>query len=128
SSNKLVGEIPQELTALTGLLGLNLSHSYLNGVIPKDIGNMTSLFSLDFSANQFTGMIHQSITALTFLSYLNLSYNSLSGRIPTRNQLQTLTDPSLYAGNRDLCGAPLPKNCSNHEDPTGKNRYEDAKN
>nr|GEW41150.1 hypothetical protein [Tanacetum cinerariifolium] len=113
SSNKLVGEIPQELTALTGLLGLNLSHNHLNGVIPKDIGNMTSLFS-------------QSITALTFLSYLNLSYNSLSGRIPTGNQLQTLTDPSLYVGNRDLCGAPLPKKCSNQEVPTSNNSYKDA--
>ncbi|GJW89043.1 hypothetical protein Tco_0164383, partial [Tanacetum coccineum] len=41
----------------------------------------------------------------------------------------TLTDPSIYAGNRDLCGAPLPKNCSYHEDPTTtttNEKYEDA--
>ncbi|PWA94706.1 leucine-rich repeat protein [Artemisia annua] len=118
SSNKLTGEIPQELTALTLLVGLNLSHNHLSGGIPDSLGNMKALNSLDFSDNQLTGMIPPSITALNFLSHLNLSHNNLSGRIPTGNQLQTLTDPSIYAGNRDLCGTPLEKNCSNHEDPT----------
>nr|GEY96156.1 retrotransposon protein, putative, Ty1-copia subclass [Tanacetum cinerariifolium] len=55
---------------------------------------------------------------LNFLSHLNLSHNNLSGRIPTGNQLQTLIDPSIYAGNRGLCGTPLEKSCSSHEDPT----------
>ncbi|PWA49025.1 leucine-rich repeat protein [Artemisia annua] len=129
SSNKLVGEIPQELTTLRVLLGLNLSHNHLTGRIPKDIGNMTSLFSLDFSANKLTGTIPPSISALNFLSLLNLSHNNLSGQIPTGNQLQTLTDPSIYAGNRDLCGATLPNKCSNHEDTTtntSMNKYEDT--
>ncbi|GJT57886.1 putative non-specific serine/threonine protein kinase [Tanacetum coccineum] len=128
SSNKLVGDIPQELTALIGLLGLNLSHNDLNGVIPKGIGNMTSLFSIDLSANILTGTIPQSMATLNFLSHLNLSNNNLSGRIPTGNQLRTLTDPSMYAGNRDLCGVPLPKTCSNPENRptiTSKNEYED---
>ncbi|PWA35614.1 leucine-rich repeat domain, L domain-like protein [Artemisia annua] len=129
SSNKLVGEIPQELTTLVGLLGLNLSHNHLDGVIPKGIGNMTSLFSLDLSANILNGTIPLSIATLNFLSHLNLSQNSLSGRIPTGNQLQTLTDPSMYAGNRDLCGAPLTKTCSNLENSptrTSTNEYEDG--
>lgn len=88
---------------------------------------MKSLNSLDFSGNELTGMIPPSMAALNFLSYLNLSHNFLSGQIPTGNQLQTLNDPSIYADNRDLCGAPLPKNCSNHEDPTtitSKTKYE----
>ncbi|PWA49027.1 leucine-rich repeat protein [Artemisia annua] len=129
SSNKLIGEIPRELTALSGLLGLNLSHNHLIGHIPKCIGNMTSLFSLDFSSNELIGTIPPSIASLNFLSHLNLSHNNLSGRIPTGNQLQTLTDPSIYAANKDLCGAPLPKNCFNHEDTTtdtSKNKHEDA--
>ncbi|KAK9067510.1 hypothetical protein SSX86_011621 [Deinandra increscens subsp. villosa] len=49
--------------------------------------------------------------------YLDMSNNNLSGRIPTGSQLQTL-EPSIYVGNTDLCGAPLSKNCSMHEDPT----------
>ncbi|PWA35051.1 leucine-rich repeat protein [Artemisia annua] len=118
SSNNLVGEIPVELMSLSALVGLNLSNNHLNGGIPDSIGNMKALNSLDFSGNQLTGPIPPSITALNFLSYLNLSHNNLSGQIPTGNQLQTLTDPSIYVGNRDLCGAPLPKNCSNNEDQT----------
>nr|KAJ0194139.1 hypothetical protein LSAT_V11C800442610 [Lactuca sativa] len=118
SSNKLVGEIPVELTALCMLVGLNLSNNHLSGVIPGSIGNLTALNSLDLSRNELTGMIPRSMAALTFLSYLNLSRNNLWGRIPTGNQLQTLDDPSIYVGNKDLCGPPLPKICSNQVDPT----------
>ncbi|KAM0028250.1 putative non-specific serine/threonine protein kinase [Helianthus debilis subsp. tardiflorus] len=128
SSNKLVGDIPVELTALYALVGLNLSNNHLSGRIPDNIGNMKALFSLDLSGNKLSGLIPPSIAALHFLSYLNLSNNNLSGQIPTGNQLQTLIDPSIYAGNKYLCGAPLPENCSNHEDPTAtpKNKYKAA--
>ncbi|XP_023745085.1 receptor-like protein 47 [Lactuca sativa] len=117
SSNKLVGEIPDELTALTMLMGLNLSNNHLTGGIPDTIGNMLKLESLDFSRNELNGVIPPSMAALTFLSHLNLSHNNLSGQIPAGNQLQTLDDPSIYVGNKDLCGPPLLKNCSNHENP-----------
>ncbi|KAL7590002.1 hypothetical protein Lser_V15G40712 [Lactuca serriola] len=79
SSNKLVGEIPVELTRLSMLMGLNLSNNLLSGGIPNNIGNMTKLESVDFSRNELTGMIPPSIEALTFLSHLNLSHNHLSG-------------------------------------------------
>ncbi|GJV05646.1 leucine-rich repeat protein [Tanacetum coccineum] len=128
SSNKLIGEIPVELMSLFALVGLNLSNNHLIGSIPNSIGNMKALSSLDFSGNQLTGPIPPSIGALSFLSHLNLSHNNLSGQIPTGNQLQTLTDPSIYVGNRDLCGAPLPKNCSNNEDQTTVHKNSKAAN
>ncbi|KAL5549308.1 hypothetical protein UlMin_004539 [Ulmus minor] len=111
SSNKLVGHIPDELTTLVGLLGLNLSHNNLSGSIPPNIGNIASLESLDLSDNQLSGTIPNSMSIITSLSYLNLSHNKLSGKIPKGNQLQTLTDPSIYAGNLKLCGDPLPDKC-----------------
>ncbi|XP_023734051.1 receptor-like protein EIX2 [Lactuca sativa] len=126
SSNKLVGEIPKELALLFGLLGLNLSNNHLTGRIPDRIGDMNSLMSLDLSKNHLSGMIPQSLSSLTFLSHLNLSHNNLSGRIPTGSQLQTLTDPSIYDGNNELCGSPLPINCNHDEVPeTGRNAEED---
>ncbi|KAJ0764026.1 putative non-specific serine/threonine protein kinase [Helianthus annuus] len=129
SSNKLTGEIPPEITTLARLMGLNLSHNHLSGSIPDSIGNMKALNSIDFSDNQLNGTIPPSMAALNFLSFMNLSHNNLSGRIPTGNQLRTLIDPSMYAGNRDLCGAPLPNNCSNDENPpatASKNKYKNA--
>ncbi|KAH6804400.1 hypothetical protein C2S51_032647 [Perilla frutescens var. frutescens] len=57
SSNHLVGEIPWELTNLSGLLDLNLSRNHLRGQIPAEIGDMKSLESLDLSINYLWGII-----------------------------------------------------------------------
>ncbi|RWR91753.1 putative inactive leucine-rich repeat receptor-like protein kinase [Cinnamomum micranthum f. kanehirae] len=111
SRNSLSGEIPQELTSLHGLQSLNLSGNHLEGKIPENIGDLQQLESLDLSQNHLSGTIPSSISALTFLSSLNLANNNLSGRIPSGSQLQTFNDPSIYAGNYDLCGLPLPKPC-----------------
>ena len=111
SDNKLVGIILEELCLLSGLHGLNLSHNHLSGNIPSKIGEMKLLESLDLSDNNLSGSIPHSMSALQYISKLNLSNNNLSGKIPTGNQLQTLNDPSNYAGNLDLCGDPLPKKC-----------------
>ncbi|WVZ14956.1 hypothetical protein V8G54_012522 [Vigna mungo] len=112
SNNKLVGEIPREITYLNGLLYLNLSHNQLIGHIPQSIGNMESLLSIDFSRNKLYGEIPPTISYLTFLSMLDLSYNNLNGKIPTGTQLQTF-DASNFIGN-NLCGPPLPINCNSN--------------
>ncbi|CAI9300189.1 unnamed protein product [Lactuca saligna] len=105
-------DLSSNKTALIKLVGLNLSNNHLSRYIPDSIGNMTELESLDLSGNELNGMIPPSMANLTFLSRLKLSHNNLYGRIPTGRQLQTLTDPSIYEGNKDLCGPPLPNNCS----------------
>ncbi|KAH7520925.1 hypothetical protein FEM48_Zijuj08G0197400 [Ziziphus jujuba var. spinosa] len=117
SSNQIIGTIPEELTNLIALHGLNLSNNHLQGHIPNTTGALNSLESLDFSRNQLSGSIPGSIAFLTSLSHLNLSYNMLSGKIPTGNRLQTLVDPSIYAGNSGLCGAPLPECAASDEPP-----------
>ncbi|KAK1260968.1 hypothetical protein QJS04_geneDACA001966 [Acorus gramineus] len=111
SNNGLSGDIPKELMKLTGLRFFNLSRNQLTGKIPQNIGGLGLLESLDLSLNKLSGEIPSTMSRLTSLEFLNLSYNELSGRIPSGNQLQTFTDPSIYIGNHDLCGIPLPIQC-----------------
>ncbi|XP_019157739.1 PREDICTED: receptor-like protein 12 [Ipomoea nil] len=53
----------------------------LTGNIPKKIGDMKQLESIDLSRNHFSGEIPYSLSNLNFLSYLNLTYNNLSGKL-----------------------------------------------
>ncbi|KAL4625572.1 hypothetical protein ACB092_05G036000 [Castanea dentata] len=111
SSNNLSGSIPSEISVLSELCFLNLSQNQLIGKIPEKIGIMKKLESIDLSQNHLSGEIPLSLSSLTFLSHLNLSYNNLSGKIPLGTQLQTF-DALSYIGNPQLCGYPLPRNCT----------------
>ncbi|KAK9664146.1 hypothetical protein RND81_14G022100 [Saponaria officinalis] len=117
SSNNLVGTIPEELTNISALFALNLSFNHLTGHIPENIGNLGNVESLDLSNNHLSGTIPQSLSSISWISYLNLSNNNLHGPIPTGRQLQTLDNPSIYAGNSGLCGFPLPNNCTKPDPP-----------
>ncbi|TYI03402.1 hypothetical protein ES332_A11G336900v1 [Gossypium tomentosum] len=115
STNRLIGEIPKELGSLVELRSLNLSGNLLIGNIPDEIGNM-ELESLDLSMNQLNGEIPSSFSNLNFLNHFNVSYNNLTGQIPTSTQLQSFGNFS-YMGNH-LYGPPLTTNCSTNRTPT----------
>ncbi|KAL5572459.1 hypothetical protein UlMin_022056 [Ulmus minor] len=116
SSNKLMGEIPEEITELIGLVTLNLSRNNLSGHIPFRIGRLKQLDALDLSNNKFSGVIPLSLSEVDRLSTLDLSSNNLSGKIPTSTQLQSF-DATCYIRNPQLCGAPLVK-CPGEEHET----------
>uniref|UniRef100_R7W6P4 Putative LRR receptor-like serine/threonine-protein kinase n=1 Tax=Aegilops tauschii TaxID=37682 RepID=R7W6P4_AEGTA len=120
---------PEGLKDCTSMSGLDLSNKKNSGPIPYDIAQqMPYLTYLDLSNNRFSGEIPQSITNLAYLNVLKLQHNQLSGQIPERlSMLSRLTtfnvadnflsgpiptfahdfSPLYFAGNRDLCGAPL---------------------
>ncbi|KAI3729911.1 hypothetical protein L6452_18583 [Arctium lappa] len=119
SSNRLIGEIPGEITSLLALIALNLSRNTLTGPVPEDIGRLRRLDFLDLSRNNLVGGIPTSLSLLSNLGVLDLSFNNLSGRIPKSTQLQSF-DVSSYTGNPALCGVPLPDGCPGDE-PSGGN-------
>ncbi|KAM7473372.1 hypothetical protein LguiB_020615 [Lonicera macranthoides] len=130
SSNRLVGQIPQELASLEGLISLNLSRNNLTGHIIQKISQMKMLEILDLSKNQISGAIPIGLGSLHFLSVLDLSSNNFSGKIPLSTQLQTF-NASVYAGNDKLCGLPLPNKCPEDETtsfppPTDHGKDEDT--
>ncbi|KAH0706943.1 hypothetical protein KY289_012019 [Solanum tuberosum] len=110
SSNHFEGVIPKTLKDLSSLWLLNLSHNNLKGDIPMELGQLNMLEALDLSWNQLTGKIPQELTRMNFLAFLNLSQNHLVGPIPQGPQFNTFENDS-YGGNLDLCGPPLSKQC-----------------
>ncbi|WVZ71956.1 hypothetical protein U9M48_020483 [Paspalum notatum var. saurae] len=118
STNKLTGNIPEDVIALDALVSLNLSWNNISGLLPNKIGEMQSLESLDLSRNDISGEIPATMSNMTFLSYMDFSYNNFTGKIPSGAQLDTLyaANPSMYNGNIGLCGHPLPNNCSSKGD------------
>ncbi|XP_054790989.1 receptor-like protein EIX2 [Prosopis cineraria] len=115
SSNNMSGKIPPEIFSLTELQSLNLSRDQFDENIPNEIRDMKKLESLDLASNQLSGEIPQDRAELSFLEGLNLSFNNFTGKIPTGTQLQGF-DPQSFMGNPRLCGAPLPKNCTDKEE------------
>ncbi|MBA0578648.1 receptor-like protein EIX2 [Gossypium raimondii] len=110
-----LGEIPQEIASLQGLISLNLSRNTLSGCIIREIGQLKAMESLDLSTNNLSGEISKSMFDLYFLCVLDLSNNNLFRRIPLSTQLQSF-DATSYSGNPRLCRTPL-KKCPGNELP-----------
>jgi Leucine-rich repeat (LRR) protein len=115
SNNKFEGEIPKVVGHLKGLKSLNLSYNFLTGPIPSCLGTLTELESLDLSQNKLDGLIPLQLTQLTFLEPFNVSHNLLTGPILQGNQFGTFPNSS-FGNNLELCGSPLSKKCGNSKD------------
>lgn len=108
SGKNLTGNIPSELTKLTGLLELRLDGNFFSGPIP-DFGECINLESIHLENNLLSGALPSTFAVLPNLRELNVKNNKLSGAIP-----HELVDKHIsfnFEGNADLY---IQKNGVNH--------------
>jgi len=91
-SNNLVGTIPREIGNLQTLTSLEFSKNKLNGPLPPEIAQLTQLTQLFLQEDQLTGSIPKQLWTLTQLRTLTLADNQLEGEIsPDLGNLRALT-------------------------------------
>ncbi|TKY62967.1 LRR receptor serine/threonine-protein kinase RPK2 [Spatholobus suberectus] len=81
SNNQLSGAIPLNGTC-DSLKHLRLSHNFLTGEIPPQIGKCRNLRTLLVDGNILEGRIPSEIGGVVELRVLDVSRNSLTGRVP----------------------------------------------
>ena len=123
NNNGLQGTLPEELGELTSLTTLDLGHNQLTGDIPEELGNLANIINLYLYKNLFTGTIPDSFAGLDKVERIHLHENQLTGNIPAGfNSLISLTKLSLHQnqlnGLPDLSMLPLDTLNASHNDFT----------
>ncbi|PIN22926.1 Serine/threonine protein kinase [Handroanthus impetiginosus] len=88
----------------------------LSGEIPKCIGGLHRLETLDISSNGFSGEIPSETNSMEALLLVNISFNHLMGKIPAHWAKILNSHPGSTFGNPGLCTRTNRKsNCVSHE-------------
>ncbi len=100
NDNQLSGSIPPQIGDLGSLFFINFTRNQLSGPIPPELGNLGSLTDLVLTFNVLSGAIPSALGNLGALTNLNLAGNQLSGSIPPEiGNLGSLTH-LLLSGNQ----------------------------
>ncbi|XP_020082371.1 probable LRR receptor-like serine/threonine-protein kinase At1g53430 [Ananas comosus] len=81
--NQLSGKIPKELGRMPVLKSIQLENNQLEGPIPPELGNILSLERFFISANNITGELPSTFAKLTNLTDFRIDGTSISGKIPS---------------------------------------------
>ncbi|MED6172652.1 hypothetical protein PIB30_052056 [Stylosanthes scabra] len=129
--NNINGGISEEIARCKQLTSLHLSGNHLSGNLPTTLSKLTNLERLDISNNNFWGRLQPDLAGISNLKMFLAQNNHLSGEIPPfnfsnfdqfdvsfNNFSGVIPDvhghfaAESFLGNPQLCGTPLPKNCS----------------
>jgi len=118
TSNNVAGILPSEIGLFCNIQEINLRNNQLDGMIPIELWDLTTLLRIDFSTNngnnEIFGSLPPQIGQLVNLMFLNLGNNEFSGMLPTEIGLLTnLTYLHLggNTGNNEFTGALPPDFC-----------------
>ena len=100
SDNNLNGTLPTEITQLTSLQSLTFeNNTSLSGGIPSDIGNLTNLTYLRIANCAITGTVPTSLSNLTGLTNLYLMDTQLTGDLPDLSSMTGMEVLELRSNN-----------------------------
>ena len=103
TGNNLEGTLPVELFELSSLESLFLSHNKIKNAIPSELGLLVNLKHLDLGYNEISGQIPTTISNLAVLESIKLLANELIGNIPEGiGELTNLTE--LILGLNEITG------------------------
>ncbi|KAM3689767.1 hypothetical protein ACJW31_09G071600 [Castanea mollissima] len=107
NENRFEGRIPPSLGNCQKVIGLSslsialvLSHNFLIGTLPFEVGNIKNLAELDLSKNRLSGEIPTTLETCLSLEHLYLEGNSFVGAVLlSLNTLRALEDIDLSRNN-----------------------------
>ncbi|KAG6418051.1 hypothetical protein SASPL_120249 [Salvia splendens] len=101
--NNISGIIPKEIGNITSLELLLLSGNQLIGSLPEELGKLSNLNRIQVDENQISGPIPLSFSYLSKAKHIHMNNNSLSGPIPPElSRLSVLVH--LLLDNNNLSG------------------------
>ncbi|XP_027064128.1 probable leucine-rich repeat receptor-like serine/threonine-protein kinase At3g14840 isoform X2 [Coffea arabica] len=80
--NRISGIIPKELGNISTLVNLTLDFNQLSGPIPPELGNLTRLKKLTLTSNNWSGELPVTLAKLTALTMFRIGDCNLTGSIP----------------------------------------------
>lgn len=81
--NRISGTLPKELGRMPMLKSIQLEGNQLEGPIPPELGNIISLERFFISANNITGELPSTFSRLSNMTDFRIDGNNISGRIPS---------------------------------------------
>ncbi|KAI8893583.1 hypothetical protein BC833DRAFT_607900 [Globomyces pollinis-pini] len=101
------GIVPKELSNLTSLQSITITYSNIHGSIPKELALLPQLRRFQIGTSQLSGMLPTELLNHPTLESLDVRDNRIGGTLPSNINLPRLRDLSLA---NNLFEGPIPPN------------------